>query len=517
MQMIRRKIILLAALSSPVQAADMLALRQAEKVSMTLTGRPLPSAMRKDYLAGKIPIAEIANALSQDPQFIEYFAQYWARTMGFLTPFQAYSLDVPGKGNIGGMSLAPEPTRFDPKYPERYNATEMAKVAAGMKTVRRISVKLCDNAPMVVIGPRGEDKAMVTAAANTSIGPGGQPILAGSAPYWKDILPLYIQADLACDDPTLKTVTPWWDPDTEVNSRYVKGTPYTIPPLVLERCGARLELCNSSGAGSNDVFMDHVNTDMMMEPAYLIAHTVAEDRPYSEIINGTDTIMTGTYASFMAKTGLSFWANFPGGAFDDVSTHPIFVTPNAADRKHYRIKRNANHAGILTTPAYQLLTNGRRAKANRAYETFLCKKFSVPDGAQPDPNDANPDLTKRAYCTYCHKSLEPMAAFFNRWPTTGVRNYFYETDIKLNDTGRFMGQEGKGANVFGKILAENESFGDCAVKRAFEFVNGRPMSILDRDNKLPAYVNQFKGSSMNLRQVIRSMVLAPEFLNPKGD
>ncbi|MBC7659062.1 MAG: hypothetical protein H7249_05075 [Chitinophagaceae bacterium] len=89
-----------AAYSGTLPAADMLALRQAEKIAMTLTGQPLPDAMRKDYLAGKIKLENIADILSQDPQFIEYFAQYWARVMNFQQPFNAYDLRTKSQGTV---------------------------------------------------------------------------------------------------------------------------------------------------------------------------------------------------------------------------------------------------------------------------------------------------------------------------------------------------------------------------------------------------------------------------------
>ncbi|RYG60667.1 DUF1585 domain-containing protein [bacterium] len=261
--------------------------------------------------------------------------------------------------------------------------------------------------------------------------------------------------------------------------------------------------------------MDEVGYDISMEPGYIISHVVAEDKPFSEVVTSPSTIMTGTYAYFLAGQGKDLWANFPGGGIADIS-NPIFNPGDRTDRKHHWVNRSAAHAGILTTPAFQILTNGRRAKANKAYETFLCKKFTVPDGAQADPSDSNPDLTKRTYCTYCHKSLEPMAAFFNRWPTTGVNNFIYDNAKDVNDTGRFNGSQGSGAIAFGKILAESDTFDDCSIRRAFEFVNGRKLSTVELENKVPAWVDSFKTSSKNLRTVIKAMVLSPEFLTPKG-
>ncbi|RYZ49694.1 MAG: DUF1585 domain-containing protein [Proteobacteria bacterium] len=253
-----------------------------------------------------------------------------------------------------------------------------------------------------------------------------------------------------------------------------------------------------------------------MEPGYLISHTVAENKPFTDILTTQSTIMTGTFGYFMAGRGKGFWSRWPGGSIADAN-HAIFTAPKVLDRKHYWINRNASHAGVLTTQAYQIITNGRRAKANRTYETFLCKKFTVPDGAQADPADANPDLTKRTYCSYCHKSLEPMAAFFNRWPDTGNINYQYDNNKDpKNDTGRYNGMEGKGAAAFGKILAESDGFDECSIRRAFEFVNGRKMGFVEHDNILPGYLENFRAEQKNLRKVIKAMVLSPDFLAPKG-
>jgi hypothetical protein len=217
----------------------------------------------------------------------------------------------------------------------------------------------------------------------------------------------------------------------------------------------------------------------------------------------------------MSTWGSDLWSNYPQGAIEDAA-HPIFASPKVLDRKRYWIRRNESHAGILTTPTYQIISNGRRAKANRAYETFLCRKFTVPEGAKADPSDSNPDLTQRAFCKYCHKSLEPMAAFFNRWPQTGVTNFQFDSGSKADDTGRVNGQSGKGAQAFGKILVASDGFSECSIKRAFEFVNGRKMNADDVSNDLPAYLEIFNSTGKNLRSVIKKMIVAPKFLKPEG-
>ncbi|MCX6129760.1 MAG: DUF1585 domain-containing protein [Proteobacteria bacterium] len=292
---------------------------------------------------------------------------------------------------------------------------------------------------------------------------------------------------------------------------------YKVSNFILAKCGAKLERCTlGAGRRSPDRLANLVNQDLTLEPGYLISYIVAEDRPFSEVLTSSSTIMTGTMGEFMSHLGKDMWGNFPLGGYKDAA-HPIFTNPQVFDRKLYRIERNNIHAGVLTTPAYQMLTNGARAKANKAYETFLCRKFVVPEGGKPDPNDANPDLTKRAYCSFCHKSLEPMAAFWNRWPEVGNVNYLYNASSTIDDSGRYDGKTGKGALAFGKILTESENFAECSVTRAFEFVYGRKMTKIEKENQLEDMIDKFNESGQKLRSTIKSLLLAPEFFNGKGE
>ncbi|RYZ51605.1 MAG: hypothetical protein EOP07_21075 [Proteobacteria bacterium] len=501
--------------SAIAPAADLVSLRQAEKISLTLTAKPLSPELRKSFLAGQITLEALADKLSTDPDFIENFAMFYTRTMGFQLPFHAYELrDAAENESFGSITSQQYPEGYNAEYAKNYDKEHMERNAIAMRGPLQVKLKDCPEGPVLHFSANPVSIESVKKAAATGIGPDGRAVLEGTLPFWKEILPIYERGDLPCGS-NFVDVKPWWDPvQVSVDSKYRGLTSYKATPLVVEHCGGSdLKLCNTTSLGDKDRFTDLFNRDLMLEPGYYIAHTVAEDRPFTEIVTGTDTIMTGTYGTWMTFNGPRLWANYPGGSIDDAN-HPIFKTPNAADRKHYRIKRNALHAGVLTSPAYQLLTNGRRAKANKAYETFLCSKFGVPATAKPDPTDSNPDLTQRAYCSFCHKSLEPMAAFFNNWPLTGEPNYLYDNKTNPDSRGRFAGVDGKGAAGFGKIMSETEAFAECTTKRAFEFVNGRKMSAAEIEKQLPTYVALLRSSKMSLRAVIKAMLADPQFLKP---
>ena len=123
------------------------------------------------------------------------------------------------------------------------------------------------------------------------------------------------------------------------------------------------------------------------------------------------------------------WDLFPNNEYPEGRSE--YKQANAGNENLFWVARGDKHAGIISTPAFQMITNGYRAKANRVYEAFTCNKFSVPIGSIPDSEDSNPDLTQREYCSHCHKALEPMADFFKKWPDMGQGSYAYNKDENI--------------------------------------------------------------------------------------
>ncbi len=493
----------------PLRAeADLAKIRQAEKISISLTGRPLSAELRSKVIKEEITLDALADQLSSGPEFIEHFAQYWTRVLGMQSPIDMYAhVGINTGMNWGGIGNGDE---------DRLNADYLTKYVESHKTGPvEFAVAECPDGPLLIWAGSNNQIAAFTKAANDGMGY-TKPIQANTQALWAQLLQIAKETHATCEDTSTVQVKPWWDPEkVTVHSRYDSTASYRTTPKLLERCGPAMIKCNLGNDRRFDRFMDEVDLDVSMEPAYLISHIVAENKPFSSILTTQETIMTGRYGYFLGNIGKDALKTYPDQSIQDIG-HQIITSGSAVDAKHYWIKRGGLHAGILTTPAFQILTNGRRAKANRAFETFLCKKFTVPEGAQADPSDANPDLTKRTYCAYCHRTLEPMAAFFNKWPDVGTTKYIYNGNKTVNDTGRFNGLQGAGAVAFGKILSETDGFDECSIKRAFEFLNGRKMSFYESENRLEPLVTAFRASEKNLRLTIKAMVLAPEFLSPKG-
>ena len=74
--------------------------------------------------------------------------------------------------------------------------------------------------------------------------------------------------------------------------------------------------------------------------------------------------------------------------------------------------RGPRASGILTMPVFLTKYGSRRARAHILYNAFLCKDF-VADTVKLTPSK-EPDLTKRPGCSTCHRTLEPMSAYFTR-------------------------------------------------------------------------------------------------------
>lgn len=473
-------------------------LRVADKVSFTLTGLPLSDAERQSFLSGELNLEKLIDQKTKSDEFVERFAQFWMRKLHLLSSIKPYSLRLRNGRNIASAWNAPNRVSFNPSRADTYTTDYLNNLVNRLNNRTRVQLysdKCRDGNPIIFMRAfRGANFAEIIATERY----GDKPIVATKA-AWQQVWDLEKAARVTCTQGVKRPVNPVWNPDQT----------YDVSEWVIERCGARLARCNLLYDPGDDGLANFVDQDIVMEPAYLIGHLVRDDHKFSEVLTTDLTVMTGSYAYFIDQMAKDFWGNFPGGGFDTEMKEAIGrLNPN--DRSRYLIKRKGAHAGILTTPSYQLSTNGRRAKANRVYETMLCRSFTVPEGAQPDPSDDNPDLRKRAYCAYCHRSLEPMANFFAKWPKVGNVDYIFQTG-DVDDTGAYNGRTGKGPQAFGKFLAQSDSFKECSVRRAFQFVNGRDVTATEKDFLIQSYVTQFNSNNENLREIIKAMLMSSEF------
>lgn len=319
----------------------------------------------------------------------------------------------------------------------------------------------------------------------------------------------------------------YWAPENGPRWMMAKGLKDT------NFCGTNHEQCLIQRNQNNLSLKGHLDagsiTDLNLEPGYIIGQVVADGLPFPEIFQTSKTVMSGRYAlalrqiislhdAAFEKTAnyRSFWENFPHDPSEDPGllkrgefkeTSSRWSSPDWNDTGLFWVERTNKHSGILSTYAFQTMNNGHRAKANRIFEAFTCSKFIVPSGILPDPSDANPDLRKRHYCSSCHRSLEPMAAFFNGWPRLGKTHYEFASYIGDENTrGIFDGKIANGLKGFGKLISENSNFASCAVSRTFEFITGRTWNSAERSILLDHLLAKYSAGNQNLKPVMRSIV-----------
>ena len=143
------------------------------------------------------------------------------------------------------------------------------------------------------------------------------------------------------------------------------------------------------------------------------------DGDVRDLLRGRWTMINGPLAQFYhllagsscCGTGSELGYVDPEPLFDPKAVPPD-LRPEDAARWTRVADRGAHAAGLLTMPVFLLKYGTRRARAHVLYNTFLCRDF-VSDAASLPPS-TEPDLTKRPGCSDCHRTLEPMAAYFSR-------------------------------------------------------------------------------------------------------
>jgi len=178
-------------------------------------------------------------------------------------------------------------------------------------------------------------------------------------------------------------------------------------------CGPNLVYCNYASQYSyNEYFGKEIELR--------IADIIRENRPYTELFTSRRGYVNGPLVHFYKyQTQLTQGTSMTPTAVDVSRLPDIPYT----DYNFYPIELPADHAGVLTSPAFLLRFQTNRARANRFFDAFMCSPPSPPSGDLPaqDPNARiEPDLQLRDGCKYCHALLEPAASHWGRWTERGA-------------------------------------------------------------------------------------------------
>jgi NAD-dependent dihydropyrimidine dehydrogenase PreA subunit len=312
-------------------------------------------------------------------------------------------------------------------------------------------------------------------------------------------------------------------------------------------CGTNLQLCRYGSAVG-------INRAMAGDVDRRIADVIRRDRPYEEIFTSKKAYVNGPMVHYLKhQTGV------PAGVRLTPSPYKIDRLPDlnwSDDASNWQqITLNAEHAGILTSPAYLLRFQTNRARANRFYDAFLCQPFSAPPGGleAPDPSiEPHPDLQQRDGCKYCHTILEPASSHWGRWAERGAGHLdtatypaYREDCFECGSAGRLCSAECRSYYItstfssletpyigslraFGFLKPEHERhvdqgpkllvstsivddrFPNCSARRAMQGFFGRALSV-EEEQELKSVSRAFVASNYSYRALVKAIVTSPVY------
>ncbi len=220
-------------------------------------------------------------------------------------------------------------------------------------------------------------------------------------------------------------VEPYWAPGTQIKVCAADAQDTLISPTGTS-CGTNSGYNDTAcGCGPNlqwciNGYPTALQQAMARDVELRVAALVRENRPYTELFTSRRAFVNGPLVHYLRhQIGLNQGIRMDPVAYDMDRLPNIPFT----DYSFHEIELPAEHAGILTSPAFLLRFQTNRARANRFFDSFLCSPPSPPPGGLPtaDPNArVEPDLQKRDGCKYCHALLEPAAAHWGRWTERGA-------------------------------------------------------------------------------------------------
>jgi hypothetical protein len=195
--------------------------------------------------------------------------------------------------------------------------------------------------------------------------------------------------------------------------------------------------------------------------------------------------------------------------------------------------RGPHAAGVTTMPVFLTKYGSRRARAHVLYNAFLCKDF-VADAVKLAPS-TEPDLTKRAGCSACHQTLEPLAAYFTRvaesdWtflpastfpieqprcantPNNPLCKNVYDPAFGSQLRGAYASPSHAEAGPVGlaQALVAAPEFAPCVVQNVAQSFLGRPLQPEDEAWKTQL-TKVFVDGGYRLRALVRAIVTSPRY------
>jgi hypothetical protein len=248
------------------------------------------------------------------------------------------------------------------------------------------------------------------------------------------------------------------------------------------------------------------------EPLNLVAWVAMNDRPFTEILTTDMTVVDPAL--------LDGWPLEPIVDEDDSWLPPGTV------RARYVDGRPA--AGVLSLNSVywrhpSTVDNANRGRANALSQALLCQSYL--DRPIDFPTDL--DLTDSASirdairtngaCQACHSTLDPFASFLwgFMYPNDLAKPVYspaneHDWAIYTDAPPGYYGQPGERMTDLGRMIAEDERFVSCTVRRMYEGLMGREAVLAD-EGALAEHREEFLAADLSLKALARSIVGDPSY------
>jgi hypothetical protein len=311
-------------------------------------------------------------------------------------------------------------------------------------------------------------------------------------------------------------------------------------------CGENMQWCHSNTPDTDGILARSMAEQMLR----YIDKVVENDRPYTDILLGTDAEINGPISHWLRHQTQN-----GGGVFLTSSSqnHEVVNIPADGYDTWETIERYDRHSGVLTMPGYLLKYQTNRSRANRFHNAFLCQSFQAPESGLPAADDAcnqEPDLQERCGCKYCHAMLEPDAAHWGRWAEAGMlamnddvfpvvnetcttqnnnfqcRLFYLQPDEATHDKLQeyigtlypyvFASAESQdsieiGPRKLAEKAIERGDFAECTVKKLWNYFMHRPPQDAEADI-ISALANDFASDNYNFRNLVKRIISRNEYI-----
>ncbi len=251
-----------------------------------------------------------------------------------------------------------------------------------------------------------------------------------------------------------------------------------------------------------------LNGSIIQAAGRLAEHVVMQERPWSEIVTANYTLADHTVA---VVWGL-----------------PYDETVGGWQVTSYNDGRPAAGAlsdGWLFTRMPSTEGNRHRERASLVASAFICHDYPkrpivIPPTLDLTSEDAIANaIEENPVCISCHHSLDPLAAFFAehhglRIPATDITNYpltQYTPEAKADfQQPGWYGEPAEDLGDLGLLISEDPRFTSCTVRRFYsELMNSSLEEVPFR--AIAKYLPAFKESNMDVKGLVRAVVMSPEF------